>query len=59
MIVSSQDYQQRNGDKVEYVKETLYELILYEDESQGGYSYKEKEVMMKLNMKFEMHDLML
>ena len=40
--------------KLEDVKETINELILYEDESTGGYSMKEKESIAKLNLKFQM-----
>ena len=40
--------------KLDDVKETIDELILYEDESTGGYSMKEKESIAKLNLKFQM-----
>ena len=40
--------------KLDDVKETIDELILYEDESTSGYSMKEKESIAKLNLKFQM-----
>ena len=40
--------------KMEDIRETVNELILYEDASQGGYSFKEKEALAKLNLKFMM-----
>ena len=37
--------------KLDEVKQTVNELILYEDESNGGgYSLKEKECLSKLNL---------
>lgn len=39
--------------KVEDIKETVYELILYEDEDHG-YSLKEREELTMLNLQFEM-----
>ena len=47
------DMYRRYPYKVEDIKETLMELILYEDESQGGgYSQKEREYIARLNLKF-------
>lgn len=41
--------------KVDDIKETIYELILYEDEDpKGGYSLKEREHLAMLNLKFQM-----
>ena len=42
--------------KIDDIKETLSELILYEDESSGGYSLKEKEYIVRLNLKFQTID---
>ena len=42
--------------KLDDIKETVNELILYEDES-SGYSIKEKESIAKLNLKFQMFSL--
>ena len=42
--------------KLDDNKETVNELILYEDES-SGYSIKEKESIAKLNLKFQMFSL--
>ena len=40
--------------KVGDVKQTIHELILYEDDMDGGgYSLKEKEYIAKLNLKFQ------
>jgi len=38
--------------KLDDVKEIIYELIQFEDESSGGYSQKEKEYLAILNLKF-------
>jgi hypothetical protein len=40
--------------KLDDIRDTVNELVLYEDESQGGYSIKEKEFISKLNLKFQM-----
>jgi hypothetical protein len=42
--------------KLDVTRDTIEELILYEDESApgGGYSQKEKESIAKLNLKFQM-----
>lgn len=41
--------------KLEDVKEMVNEMILYEDDSSmnGGYSMKEKELIAKLNIQFQ------
>ena len=38
--------------KLENIRETLHELIMFEDESNGGYSVKEREYIALLNLKF-------
>jgi hypothetical protein len=39
--------------KLEDIEQTVYEIILYEDDgSKGGYSIKERECLSKLNLKF-------
>lgn len=39
--------------KIEDISDTINELILYEDETNGGYSMKEKEWIIRLNLKFQ------
>lgn len=41
---------------IEDIQDTINELIRNEDETGGGYSLKEKERIMKLNLKFEVFD---
>ena len=46
--------------KLDDIRDIINELILYEDESQGGgYSPKEKEYIAKLNLKFQMINMWL
>jgi len=45
--------------KLDDIREIINELILYEDESAGGYSDKEKEYIAKLNLKFQMINMWL
>ena len=40
--------------KLDDIRDTITELILYEDESTGGYSIKEMESIAKINLKFQM-----
>ena len=41
--------------KLDDIRDIINELILYEDEAQGGgYCDKEKEYISKLNLKFQM-----
>jgi len=54
VIVSKPEFR-RNQDKLEEVRETVKELVLYEDESKGGYSMREREQIMRLNLKFEVY----
>lgn len=43
--------------RVDSIRETLQELILYEEEEvTGGYSLKEKEWIAKLNLLFQITD---
>ena len=39
--------------KLDDIKETIHELILYEEDVNGGYGLKEKEYIAKLNLKFQ------
>mmetsp|Transcript_38106 Transcript_38106/g.36463 ORF Transcript_38106/g.36463 Transcript_38106/m.36463 type:complete len:90 (+) Transcript_38106:366-635(+) len=43
---------------LETLQQTIYEMILFEDEEKtGGYSIKEREWMSTLNLKFELMKL--
>jgi hypothetical protein len=40
------------------IKNTVYELILYEDEKLGhGFSIKEREILSRLNLQFEIMNI--
>lgn len=39
--------------KLDDIRQTINELIMYEEESVGGYSIKEKECIARLNLKFQ------
>ena len=42
----------KNPSSVDAIQETIYDLILYEEDVEGGYSDKEREWLSKLNLKF-------